>query len=152
MDRLTSPAEGYCETYCNDYIMPECDPEKCAHKHDVAMYEALKSIEGIVPFDRIHELARADREGRCVVLPCKVGDTVWANISIKGDRYRNSDRPYPVEVVFIGIGGGNSYFHVQYSNGRVFPFDFDQIGKTVFLTREEAEEALKAQKETGHEL
>lgn len=58
MERLTSPAEGYCEKYCPDCIMPGCDPEKCAHKNDVAMYEALKSIEGIVPFDRLRDLAR----------------------------------------------------------------------------------------------
>ena len=31
---------------------------------------------GITP-DRLRELAQADKEGRCVVLPCKIGDTVY---------------------------------------------------------------------------
>ncbi|MEA4869917.1 MAG: hypothetical protein VB062_04685 [Christensenella sp.] len=38
-----------------------------------------QSLEMIfdLPFDRLRELASAEREGRVVVLPCKVGDTVW---------------------------------------------------------------------------
>lgn len=31
-----------------------------------------------VTLDRLRELAEADRDGRCVVLPCKVGDTINA--------------------------------------------------------------------------
>lgn len=30
-----------------------------------------------VDIDRIKELAEADKEGRCLVLPCKAGDTVY---------------------------------------------------------------------------
>lgn len=93
--------------------------------------------------DRLRELVEADRDGRCVVLPCKVGDIVYTNMSIRGDKYKMADRPYPVKVVFVGMGDGKSYFHVKYDNGRCFPFDFDQIGKTVFLTREAAAAALK---------
>lgn len=98
---------------------------------------------------RFRELAKADRDGRVIVLPCRVGDTVWTNISIRGDRYRLSDRPYPVKVVFFGNGGKKRFFHVEYSNGRVFPFDKSAIGKHVFLTREEAEKALEEAKNNG---
>lgn len=104
---------------------------------------AIKQLGLNMAPDRLQELAQAEKDGRLVVLPCKVGDTVWTNIAIVGDRYKSADRPYPVEVVFIGMGEDKRFFHVQYSNGRVFPFDFDKIGKTVFLTREEAEAALK---------
>ena len=114
----------------------------CA-KTDLEILDRLAAYEDIGTIDHLRELVQAEKDGRLVVLPCRVGDTVWANISIHGDRYRRSDRPYPVKVVFVGIGDGSSYFHVQYTNGRVFPLDFDQVGKTVFLTREEAEEALK---------
>ena len=41
----------------------------------------LASIEDILgdeyDLDRLQELAEADRDGRGVVLPCKVGDTVY---------------------------------------------------------------------------
>ena len=30
-----------------------------------------------LPIDRLRELVQADREGRCVVLPCKIGGPVW---------------------------------------------------------------------------
>ena len=107
----------------------------------------LAAYEDAMTLERAQELAQAEMDGRLVVLPCKVGDTVWTNIAIVGDRYRSADKPYPVEVVFIGMGGNCGFFHVKYSNGRVFPFDFDKVSKIVFLTREEAEAALKKREE-----
>lgn len=58
-----------------------------------------------------------------------------------------SDRPYRVKVVFIGMGHETSFFHIQYSNRRVFPVDKEKFGKTVFLTREDAEKALETMKD-----
>ena len=37
----------------------------------------MEFCDGGISIDRLRELAQADREGRCVVLPCKKGDTVW---------------------------------------------------------------------------
>lgn len=69
MDRLTDSAQGYCEMYCENYGIPGCDPETCARKGEVAMYERLKDVEGIVPFDRLVKLAFADRAGKCLIVP-----------------------------------------------------------------------------------
>ena len=45
------------------------------------VYNRLKKIEDILgdeyDLDRLREIVEADREGRCVVLPCKIGDPVW---------------------------------------------------------------------------
>ena len=45
------------------------------------LYCRLAAIEDILgdeyDLDRLRELAQADREGRCVVLPCKIGGPVW---------------------------------------------------------------------------
>lgn len=101
------------------------------------------------PVGKLMDFCEAEEQGRLVVPVVRVGDTVWTNIAIQGDRYRKADRPYLTKVVYIGIGEGNSYFHVEYSNGRVFPFDFNKIGKTVFLTREEAEQVLEGKHETS---
>lgn len=125
--------------------------EKTIPCNECEEFEALVDRIGIIEdilgdsydLDRLRELVEADRDGRCVVLPCKVGDIVYTNMSIQGDKYKMADRPYPVKVVFVGMGDGKSYFHVKYDNGRCFPFDFDQIGKNVFLTREDAAAALK---------
>lgn len=69
MERLTDCAQGYCEMYCKKYTFCFEDPENCAFKNEIKLYEALKSIEGIVPLERLLELADADRAGRLVVLP-----------------------------------------------------------------------------------
>ena len=100
-----------------------------------------------IRLDRLNEavdLIKVKDEGRLEKLPCKVGGTVYANFSICGDYLREKDRPYPCEVVFIGLSG-EPFMHIQFPNGRVFPVKFDKIGKTVFLTREAAEAALKEQ-------
>ena len=85
---------------------------------------------GVEP-SRIRELAEADKDGRCIVLPCKVGDTVYFGLpgriiekqvfSIVS--FSNSTRIY--------CGGTSEYFRPE------------DIGKTFFLTREAAEKALQ---------
>ena len=76
--------------------------------------------------ERIRELLKADKDGRVVVLPCKVGDTVW-RIKRTFEEYPDRSKPY-IEP---------SGFLLQ---------DVFNISKTVFLTREEAESALEAKK------
>lgn len=109
--------------------------------------DALREVDKIGGLGRLRELVQADREGRCAVLPFKVGGTVYTNIAIQGDRYKKSDRPYPAKVAFVGIGDGSIYFNVEYENGRLFPVELGEIGKTVFLTREAAEKALEEMEE-----
>ena len=138
MERLTDCAQGYCEMYCKKYMLCFEDPEDCIFKDEIKLYDAIKSIEGIVPFDRLLELACADKAGRLVVLPCKVGDTVY--FTLLG---RIIEKPVFSIVSFsaserIYCAGTSEYFRLE---------DF---GKTVFLTREEAEAAL-AQKGGTHE-
>ena len=73
---------------------------------------------------RLRELAEADRDGRLVVLPCKVGDTVY----ILHRTFDGADVVGETELWWT---------------------DIPQLGKTVFLTREEAEKALEAMKDGG---
>lgn len=65
-----------------------------------------------------------------IVLPCKVGDTVYHVFPKKGIQTNT------VRQIRIGSCGMNIFDF----NGFFEPSDF---GKTVFLTREEAEQALK---------
>ena len=81
--------------------------------------------------DRLRELAEADKDGRVVVLPCKIGDKLY--------------RVFAGEI-FVPRVGSMKYFAIQ---GRwdieTYPFCpcvESSIGKTIFLTREEAEKAL----------
>lgn len=111
-------------------------PERCAEfaRADAeGRYIVMRDAEreGVA---RLRELAEADKDGRLVVLPCKVGDTVYFALlgriiekqvfSIVS--FSNSTRIY--------CGGTSEYFRPE------------DIGKTFFLTREEAEKALEAMK------
>ena len=98
----------------------------------------LADLESICSYTRLRELAEADRAGRLVVLPCKAGDTVYrivrdADPHIARDQARNmyfaDDMTLCVELV----------------GGRIILSE--KFGKTVFLTREEAEKALEAMKD-----
>jgi len=97
-----------------------------------------------VPDDRLRTLVEADRDGRCAVLPCKVGDTVWAY-----DDVFNQIAPYQVDMVELYGHKGVSFCSNWRKNGELMAdldFDAEDIGKTVFLTREAAEAALKGAK------
>lgn len=109
----------------------------------------VKEFEG-VPIDRLRELAQADKDGRCAALPCPNWldivfgeqeifwgiDTDCEEHPIREITVRNEERITWYDgwrtVVLKGAD----------ENGLDFEFSPDEIGKTVFLTREEAEKAL----------
>ena len=100
---------------------------------DDTMINLAAQALGVEPI-RLRELAEADKDGRCVVLTCKVGDTVWRIVRdgephITRDEVRDmyfaDDMTPCVELV-----GGRVTFT-------------EKFGKTVFLSREEAEKAVR---------
>ncbi len=95
------------------------------------------------PIEELCRLEELKEQGRLLELPCAVGDTVYTNISMQGWYFRKEDRPYKAKIVFIGINGVDNIINVDFENGRMLQFKFSDIGKTVFLTQEEAESALK---------
>ena len=134
MERLTDCAQGYCEMYCKKYGHCFGDPGDCIFKDEIKLYDAVKSIEGIVPFDRLLELACADKAGQLVVLPCKVGDSIYIP---------DLEKKIPVKVRVQGISISVSGRTILHFGG--YPVECawgDGCGKDWFLTREEAEAAL----------
>jgi len=102
--------------------------------------ESKKSAEWV----RLQELA-----GRVMVLPCKVGDTVW----VAGrDNVPREMRLDPPDIRATCTDEDN--LCMSLCNRKPDGFcayrlrnDGQDIGKTVFLTREEAEKALEAMKD-----
>lgn len=90
---------------------------------------------------RLREMAEADKEGRLVVLPCKVGNTVWANLD--GMRH---PRKCVIEFANIGSHVTTIVFSTVDGLREQYGVNPNSFGKTVFLTREEAEKALEATK------
>ena len=91
--------------------------------------------------DRLRELAEADKDGRLEVLPCKVGDIVWANLD--GMRH---PRKCVIEFANIGSHVTTIVFSTVDGLREQYGVNPSSFGKTVFLTREEAEKALEATK------
>lgn len=94
-----------------------------------ACEEAKKIEGGLSEHDysiaRMVELMQADKDGLVVVLPCKVGDTVYRLQYVEESPGRFIVDAVPIKFALIWL---------------------NEFGKTVFLTREEAENALGAMK------
>ncbi len=166
MERLTvrearvSGLPGVC---CTHFTGPECQilggccAEGCPWED--AAWERLAAYEdtGLTP-EEVTSLQVSNQElkkealpilqakvqDRLAELPCRLGGTVYANFALRGDYLREKDKPYPCEVVFIGLSK-EPFLHIQFQNGRIFPVKFSEVGKTVFAAREAAEAALKEQ-------
>lgn len=87
-------------------------------------------------WERLKQYEDAEQDGRLVVLPCKVGAPVYTTHWWKDVKEKCTDSK------------GNSFYRTVHKNiikkERFNPFgpDYEWLGKTVFLTREEAEAAL----------
>ena len=101
-------------------------------------WEVMSEIAGAVRkagAERAAELVEADRDGRCVVLPCKVGDTVYSVLPFGGvNSHRSQNFEWNSEGDFA-------------SSALMFPFS--EFGKTVFRDKEAAEAALERMKSNG---
>lgn len=89
--------------------------------------------------ERIRELLKADKAGRVVVLPCKVGETVY---------FVNAKQILEFAVVGFAVDEtGISWVHSEHvdkiGNTNERTFSPDRFGKNTFPTREEAEKALQ---------
>ena len=160
MERLTFEG-NFCE-------IAQCKEVKCPYDTDCSqkqVWERLKAYEdtGLTPEEikapftedaminlaaqalgvepsRLRELAVADKDGRVVVLPCKVGDILWIAGSIR--------RLYSAKVrtFFIGhpsgVRWGDNDDGIQMIRTTECDVPMRDFGRSVFLTREEAEKAL----------
>ena len=119
-------------------------PQACAEAREAG--KVLSSCD--ISFGRLAELLTADRDGRLVVLPRKVGDTVWVTrnpwtgklLKKPLDAYVNGMKMYS-HGLYV-----NLLFDTRKING-TRDCEINHIGKTIFLTREEAEKALEAMKD-----
>ena len=105
----------FSEAYCDRLAAYE---DSGLSQEDAANLHAILKLGDGMTLMRLRELAVADQEGRVIVLPCKVYETDGARV------YEHTVR----EVIYETAGGP--------------AFDKNAIGKSIFLTRAEAERAL----------
>lgn len=106
----------------------------------------LADLESLCNYTRLRELAEADKDGRVVVPPVKPVLTPILSSMLyiieDGDIYE--DALYEA-VVGMSENGKMNVVYTTLSDQIIF--EQADIGKTVFLTREEAEKALEAMKD-----
>ena len=83
--------------------------------------------------DEFGELWRAWKEGRVLIPPCKVGDTVYVS-------YGKGYRPCVVDLIRV-LANNEVQIRVRHFITETLWLSASDFGKTVFLTREEAEQA-----------
>ena len=99
------------------------------------------NILGCSDIEHLKDIFQAEKDGRLVVLPCKIGDTLWSFYT------------YPAsgicKIAVTAVSTLDGITVINTDNYGVIPEK--NIGKTVFLTREEAEAALKKREEADNE-
>lgn len=160
-----SCGEDDCRSYCCDETeTPQCDIcpvqeaiERLKQYEDTGLspegiikaQSAIKSALGLAC--ELQSYRDAEKEGRLMMLPCKAGDTVYVNKKCFNDWYcffefkpfvrakvvnfKYRQKEIKMNLRPLTERTANTRYHVFFS--------LSSIGKTVFLTREEAEAALK---------
>ena len=118
--------------------------ERTYLKHEIADAPTIDPVTaaaealGMSP-DRLRELAQAEKEGRLVVLPCKVGDKLY-DITLGEVR----EKTVISLSMLLSKSVNHLVIHAENFRNAVTSYELQDIGKTVFLTREAAEAALDA--------
>lgn len=136
-DKLIERLAAYEDTGLTpEEVLPKDKADEIAMK-----LMRLADLERLCSYDRLRELAEADKDGRVVVLPCKLGDTVWIVGTVR--------KLYSAKVraFFCGhpsaVRGDDDGGHIHMIRTTECDIPMQEFGKTVFLTREEAEKALR---------
>lgn len=149
MERLTNKKEADAQRKSYEHRLKQGYPRNIPEERflKLAAYEdakeegrwvALPPKTQDVDFMRIFELITADGEGRVIILPCKIGDKVYINT------------PNGATLCEVIYSITKPEFRTKTLDGlRGLDFSFHDYGKTVFLTHEEAEAALKGAKTDG---
>lgn len=158
MERATHKDENDLYYLTGDGIYSDWGAPEKFYGENVDVFGQIEDILGdTYDLDRLRELVEAEKTGRCVVLPCKD----WLDI-VFGDQevFYGIDKDYeenPIREISVDSSSRCTWYNGCESvvlkgydeNGFDWEFSPEDIGKTVFLTREAAEAALA--KEADHE-
>ena len=137
-ERLTG--FDYCFTRCME---PGADKQEI--REDCSLYKVC--LERQV-FEKLQRYEDLEEQGRLITLPCKIGDTVYyINTHNRLSLFKNT--VYEAKVArFVTTRYGTSIvIQIRNEYGCTELYSEDNYNKTVFLTKEEAEAALKGAEE-----
>lgn len=122
------------KAYEDTGLMP--DETRAMQEEHFSGLEMAKLHSALMELKKYQE---ADKDGRLVVLPCKVGDVVYG--------FHGEKTILPMEVKWIETCTNGWCIAIQYAPTAARFYQFSDFGKTVFLTSEEAKTALEAMKD-----
>lgn len=147
MKRITELGVNYIseefkklKAYEDTGLDPQDVPNARDMKKMACALQELDQYKMLGDIDHLRKLAEADKSGRCLILPVKLGDRVFV-------RYKEGEFPVVVESTVVGAhikdetsyrGAPRKEYIVVRSNGFSKRIRVDQIGKSVFFTREAA--------------
>lgn len=107
--------------------------------------QEVAELTADIPLDRLREICAAERDGRVVVLPCKVGDKLYI---LTSDSLTGVEETKCRRIVIKTLQDGVvakviAPCTLDDWGGAFRELYVEDFGKTVFLTREAAENALK---------
>lgn len=122
-------------------------------KHWEEMYNQAYN-DCVISDKKLSRYEQAEQEGKFIFLPCKIGDIVWVLTYSDGIKSKGLEIiKCKVRTMRIKTNGKTINYSCQghYKNNHYYNgnFVFNSIGKTVFLTRKEAEVALKERENDG---
>lgn len=128
---LTEVGDTACKCFCDNYTLSGC--WECP---------VGKAIEKLADYEDLEE------QGLLMRLPVKIGDMIWDN---------DFGHPVSYKIKAFSYGFCDSYvepniedeiifYYESYTRSIAGAFPMSEIGKTVFLTREEAEKKLEDKK------
>lgn len=131
--------ERFTTRNSNGSVGIDCPLKPYNYEDIKGVLERLANIEDIIgdtyDLDRLRELVEADKDGRCVVLPCKtVFEPTW---DAGPDCDGNCPHCFEPERCDI-CAKGKLFIYERPCRQKHIPL----LGKTVFATREAAEAAL----------
>ena len=134
MERLTEEVYGkYIRIKGTKSLYPKNERDGAPLSNAIARLAAYEET-GLEP----EELAQAKKKGRLVVLPCDVGDKLY-DVTLGEVR----EKIVISLSMLLSKSVNHLVIHAENFRNAVTSYELQDIGKTVFLTREAAEAALK---------
>lgn len=134
MEKLTEYVDGkYIRIKGTKSLYPKNERDGAPLSNAIARLAAYEET-GLEP----EELAQAKKKGRLVVLPCDVGDKLY-DVTLGEVR----EKIVISLSMLLSKSVNHLVIHAETFRNAVTSYELQDIGKTVFLTREAAEAALK---------
>ena len=134
MEKLTEYVDGkYIRIKGTKSLYPKNERDGAPLSNAIARLAAYEET-GLEP----EELAQAKKKGRLVVLPCDVGDKLY-DVTLGEVR----EKIVVSLSMFVPESVNHLVIHAENFRNAVTSYELQDIGKTVFLTREAAEAALE---------